>query len=101
LPTTRGQRHVVSISFISVPAGNSSCRSRALVLEFLVLEPLPALQRVVVPRASGEILVEVVVAVGEDVEPRALLLGEHDGVRVEELLSETDVEQRRVERPTP
>ena len=28
LPTTRGQRQVVSISFISVPAGNSSNRSR-------------------------------------------------------------------------
>ena len=28
LPTTRGQRHVVSISFISVPAGNASRLSR-------------------------------------------------------------------------
>ena len=28
LPTTRGQRHVVSISFISVPGGNASRRSR-------------------------------------------------------------------------
>ena len=42
----------------------------ALVLQLLVLEALPALQRVVVPRAAGEVLVEVVVAVGEDVEAR-------------------------------
>ena len=75
--------------------------ARALVLELLVLEALPALQRVVVPRAAGEVLVEVVVAVGEDVEPRALLLGDHGRVCVEELLAETDVEQRRVERPAP
>ena len=75
--------------------------ARALVLELLVLEPLPALQRVVVPRAAGEVLVEVVVAVGEDVEPGALLVGDHGGVRVEELLAEADVEQRRVERPAP
>ena len=75
--------------------------ARALVLQLLVLEPLPALQRVVVPRAAGEVLVEVVVAVREDVEPGALLVGDHGGVRVEELLAEADVEQRRVERPAP
>ena len=39
--------------------------ARAFVLELLVLEALPALERVVVPRASGEVLVEVVVAVRE------------------------------------
>ena len=71
--------------------------ARALVLQLLVLEPLPALQRVVVPRAAGEVLVEVVVAVREDVEPRTLLFGDHGRVRVQELLAEADVEQRRVE----
>ena len=73
----------------------------ALVLQLLVLEALPALQRVVVPRAAGEVLVEVVVAVGQDVEPGALLVGDHGRVRVEELLAEADVEQRGVERPAP
>src|SRR5918992_817428 len=53
------------------------------------------------PRAAGEVLVEVVVAVREDVETGALLVGDHGGVRVEELLAEADVEQRRVERPAP
>ena len=75
--------------------------TRTLVLQLLVLEPRPALQRVVVPRAAGEVLVQVVVAVGEDVEARALLVGDHGGVRVEELLAEADVEQRRVEGPAP
>ena len=75
--------------------------ARAFVLQFLVLEPFPALQRVVVPRAAREVLVEVVVAVREDVEPRALLLGDHGRVRVEELLAEADVEQRRIKRPSP
>ena len=54
-----------------------------------------------VPRAAGEVLVEVVVAVGQDVEPGALLVGDHRRVRVEELLAEADVEKRRVERPAP
>src|SRR5205085_1982164 len=33
--------------------------------------------------------------------PGALLIGDHGRVGVEELLAETDVEQRRVERPAP
>ena len=66
-----------------------------------MLEPLPTLQRVVVPRTAGEVLVEVVVAIGEDVEPGALLVGDDGGLRVEELFAEPDIEQRRVERPAP
>jgi hypothetical protein len=46
----------------------------------------------VVPRAAGEVLVEVVVAVGEDVETGALLIGDDRGVRVEELLAKAHVE---------
>ena len=75
--------------------------ARALVLQLLVLEPLPALQRVVVPRAAGEVLVEVVIAIGEDVESGAFLIGDHRRVRIEELLAEVDVEEGRVERPAP
>jgi len=52
-----------------------------------VLEPLPALERVVVPRAAREVLVQVVVAVREDVQAGALLIGEDGRVRVEELLA--------------
>ena len=53
------------------------------------------------PRAAGEVLVEVVVAVGQDVEPGPLLVGDDRRVRVEELLAEADVEQRRIERSAP
>jgi len=53
------------------------------------------------PRPTGEVLVKVVVAVGEDVEAGALLVGDDGRVRVEELLAEANVEQRRIERPTP
>ena len=53
-----------------------------------MLEALPALQRVVVPRAARDVLVQVVVAGGEDVEARALLVGDDDRVRVGELLAE-------------
>src|SRR4029077_21083172 len=42
-----------------------------------------------------EVGVEVVVAVREDVEPRQLLVGDHRGDRVEMLLAELDVAQRR------
>ena len=66
-----------------------------------MLEALPTLQWVVVPRAPGEVLIEVVVAVRQDVESGALLVGDHGGVRVEELLAEADVEERRVERAAP
>ena len=75
--------------------------ARPLVLQLLVLEARPALERVVMPRAAGVVLVELVVAVGQDVEPGPLLFGQHDRVSVQELLAEADVEQRRVERPAP
>jgi hypothetical protein len=66
-----------------------------------MVETLPALERVVVPRAAGEVLVEVIVAVGEDVESGTLLVGDDGGVRVEELLAEADVEEGRVQRSAP
>ena len=66
-----------------------------------MLQALPALKRVVVPRPTREVLVEVVIAVSQDVEPGALLVGDDGRVRVQKLLAEPDVEQGRVERPAP
>jgi hypothetical protein len=66
-----------------------------------VLQTLPALKRVVVPRPTREVLVEVVIAVRQDVEPSALLIGDDRGVGVHKLLAELDVEQGGVERPAP
>ena len=73
-------------------------RAGLLGLQFLVLEALPPLQHVVVPRAARHVLVEVVVAGGEDVEPGAQLVGDDDGVRVGELLAIPRVHHGGVER---
>ena len=70
-------------------------------LQLLVLEALPALQRVVVPRATGDVLVEVVVTGRQDVEPGALLVGDDHRVRIGELLAEPGIHHRGVERATP
>ena len=75
--------------------------SRRLGLQGVALEAGPALQRIVVPAPPGEVLVAVEVAVREDVEAGALLVADHDGERIFELLAEADVEHAGVERLAP
>ena len=53
------------------------------------------------PAPAGEVLVAVEVAVREDVEAGALLVADHDGERILELLAEADVEHAGVERLAP
>ena len=70
-------------------------------LEKVTLESGPALERIVMPAAAGEVLVAVEVAMGQDVEAGALLVADHHGEGVLELLAEADVHHARVERPCP
>ncbi len=53
------------------------------------------------PRAAGQVLVDVQIAVRQNVEPGALLIADHDGHRVLKLLAEADVEHAGIERPSP
>src|SRR6266542_6744147 len=61
----------------------------------------PALKRIMVPAAAGEVLVAVEISVGQDIEPRALLVADDDRKRILELLAKADVHHARVERPRP
>ena len=74
---------------------------RLLRLQVVALEARPALNRIVVPAASGEIFVAVEVAVREDVQPGPLLVADDDRQRILEFLPEPDVHHARVERPAP
>ena len=76
-------------------------RGGLLRLQVVALEAGPALQRIVMPGAAGQVLVAVEIAVGQDVEPGALLVADDDRQRVLELLAEADVQHAGVERPRP
>src|SRR6266478_621008 len=54
-------------------------RGGLLRLQVVAFEAGPALQRVVVPCATGQVLIDVKVSVREDVEAGALLIADHDG----------------------
>ena len=72
-------------------------RARLVGLQLLVLEALPALQRVVMPGPSGDVLVEVVVARRENVEACALEIRDDHRVRIREALAEPRVHHGGVE----
>src|SRR2546423_607747 len=76
-------------------------RGRLLRLQIVPFKAGPALKGVVVPRAACHVLIEVKVAVGEDVEPSALLITYHDRQRVLKLLAKADIEHAGVERAAP
>ena len=76
-------------------------RSRLFRLQVVPLEPGPPLQRVVMPGSAGHVVVAVQVAVRDDVEPGALLVGDHGGQRVAELLAVARVHHAGVERLAP
>ena len=75
--------------------------ARLFGLQVVAIEAGPALQRIVMPAAAGEIFVAVEVAVRQDVEPGALFVADHDRERVLELLAEADVHHAGVERLRP
>jgi hypothetical protein len=60
-------------------------------LDRLLRHPLEALGRIEEPRPAGEVGVEVVVAVRDDVEAGALLVSDHGADGVDELLAVCDV----------
>ena len=76
-------------------------RARLLGLQIIAFEAGPALERIMVPRAAGHVLVAVEVAVSEDIEPGPLLVADDDRQRVLELLAEADVHHAGVERLAP
>ena len=76
-------------------------RSGLLRLQMVALEPGPTLQRIMMPRPAGHILVNVKIAMGQYVEPRALLVADQHRHRVLKLLSKANVEHAGVERPPP
>src|SRR5215472_8036408 len=61
----------------------------------------PALERIMVPGASGHILIHVQVAMCQDVESCALLIGDQDGHSVLKFLAKAHVEHAGVERTAP
>src|SRR5207237_5955591 len=76
-------------------------RGRLLRLQIVPFKAGPALERVVVPRAACHVLIEVKVAVREDVEPRSLLITDHHRQRVLKLLAKADIEHAGVQRAAP
>src|SRR5579863_7939736 len=70
-------------------------------LEVVAFKAGPALQRIVMPGAAGEILVDVEVAMIENVEAGALLVSDNDRHRVLEFLAEVNVQQAGIERAAP
>ncbi len=70
-------------------------------LQVVAFEPGPALQRVVVPRAPGQVLVHVQVAMGEDVQAGALLVADQHGHGVLKFLAEAHVQHARIEAGVP
>ena len=67
----------------------------------LMLESFPALQHVVMPGTAGDVLIQVVIAGGDNVEAGAGLVGNDDSVGVGELLAEPGVHHGRVQGPAP
>ncbi len=72
-----------------------------LGLQLVAREPRPPLDRIVMPRAAGQVLVAVVIAVRQDVEPGPLLVADDHRQRVLELLAEADIHHARVEGLAP
>ena len=76
-------------------------RARALRLQLVKSDAAPALQRIVMPGAAGQIRVEKVITVGHDIEAGALLIRNNCGEGVRELLAVDRVEHGCVERASP
>src|SRR5581483_9240844 len=91
------------VDFVQQGAGRVAQPGRAgfLGLQIIAFETRPALNRVMMPGASGEVVVAMQIAMRQDVEARALLIAEDDGDGILEFLAETDVEHAGVQRAAP
>src|SRR5204863_5542105 len=76
-------------------------RGCLLRLQIVPFKAGPALKGVVVPRAACHVLIEVKVAVREDVQPSALLVAYHHRQRVLKLLAKADIVHAGVEGTSP
>ena len=65
----------------------------------MAAHPAETFDRIEEPRFAADSEVEAAVAVGDDVEPRRLLRIDDRGDRVEILLAEQRIAERRLERP--
>src|SRR4029453_4298309 len=72
-----------------------------LGLQVISFEARPALQRIVMPAAAGEVFIAVEIAVRQDVEAGALFIADDDGEGVLEFFAEADVHHAGVERTRP
>src|SRR6478609_5525262 len=76
-------------------------RARLLRLEIIALEAGPALDRIMVPRSTGEVLIAVEVAVRQDVQSGPLFVADDHRQGVLKLLAKADVHHAGIERPGP
>ena len=76
-------------------------RTRRRSLQFLMLETFPALEHVMMPRAAGHILVEVIIAGRKDIQAGPGLVGNDHGMGIGELFAEPGIHHGRIQRPTP
>ena len=85
-----------------MPGGYFSHSERvSLGLQVVAFQAGPPLQGIMVPGPAGQVFVAVVVAVGEDVQAGPLLVADHHGQRVLELLAEADVQHAGIQRLAP
>jgi hypothetical protein len=70
-------------------------------LEVVAFKTRPPLQRVVVPAPASQVLIEVEIAVRQDVEARSLLVADDDCKGVLKLFSKVDVQHAGVQRTAP
>ncbi len=76
-------------------------RSSFLGLKVVAFEAGPPLERIVVPCPARQILIDMQIAMSEDVEPSPFLVADNHGHGVLELLAEANVEHASIERPAP
>ena len=60
-------------------------------LQVVTFEASPALDRIVMPASASKVFIAVEVAVGEDIQPGAILVADDDGERVLKFLAKPDV----------
>ena len=70
-------------------------------LQIIAFEAGPALQRIVMPGAAGQVFVHVEIAMGQNVQPGAFLIADDHGQRILELFAEANIEHAGIERPAP
>ena len=70
-------------------------------LQMIAFESGPALQRIVMPGAAGQVLVDVEIGMIQNIQAGALLIADHNRQRILELLAEANIQHAGVERASP